>query len=86
MAYLCNWFYHPVIKGYFQDRGIRVNEEAYALSSMIQWIWRSQIRRGDPITLFVPSERMRGLLKQWLSTSSAAELIRATEHEQRQAA
>ncbi len=86
MAYLCNWFYHPVIKGYFQDRGIRVNEEAHALSAMIQWIWRSQIRRSDPITLFIPSERMRGLLKQWLSTSSAAELIRATEQEQRRAA
>ena len=42
MAYLCNWFYHPVIKGYFQERGIKVNDEAYALSSMIQWIWRSQ--------------------------------------------
>jgi hypothetical protein len=29
---------------------------------------------------------MRELLKQWLSTSSAAELIRATEREQRRAA
>jgi hypothetical protein len=86
MAYLCNWFYHPVIKGYFQERGITVNEEAHALSAMIQWVWRSQIRRGDPVTLFIPSERMRSLLKQWLSTSSASELIKATEQEQRRAA
>jgi hypothetical protein len=86
MAYLCNWFYHPVIRNYFEERRIRVNEEVHALSAMIQWIWRSQIGRGDPITLFIPSERMRGLLKQWLSTSSAAELIRATEQEQRRAA
>ncbi len=48
MAYLCNWFYHPVIKGYFHERGITVDEETYALSAMIQWIWRSRIRRGDP--------------------------------------
>lgn len=86
MAYLCNWFHHPVIRNYFEDRGIKVNEEAHALSAMIQWVWRSQIRRGDPVTLFIPSERMRELLKQWLSTSSAAELIRATEREQRRAA
>jgi hypothetical protein len=83
---ICNWFYHPVIRNYFEDRGIGVNEEVHALSAMIQWIWRSQVRRGDPVTLFIPSERMRSLLQQWLSTSSAAELIRATEHEQQRAA
>ncbi|WP_363347251.1 DEAD/DEAH box helicase family protein [Methylocystis echinoides] len=67
MAYLCNWFYHPVIKGYFHERGITVDEDMYALSAMIQWIWRSRIRRGEPIHVFIPSERMRGLLREWLN-------------------
>jgi len=66
MAYLCNWFYHPVIKGYFLERGIVVDEDTYALSAMIQWIWRSRIRNGEPVCVFIPSERMRQLLKDWL--------------------
>ncbi|MFO1123864.1 MAG: hypothetical protein U1E25_00265 [Methylocystis sp.] len=71
MAYLCNWYYHPVIKGYFHERGIKVDEDMYALSAMIQWIWRSQIRRNDPIHLFAPSKRMRKLLRNWLSPSAS---------------
>jgi hypothetical protein len=67
MAYLCNWFYHPVIKGYFKAKGITVDEDLYALSAMLQWIWRSRIRNGEAIHLFIPSERMRGLLKAWLA-------------------
>ncbi|MEI2735386.1 MAG: hypothetical protein V9G24_11655 [Rhodoblastus sp.] len=74
MAYLCNWFYHPIIKGHFHERGITVDEEAYALSAMIQWIWRSQIRQGKPIHLFIPSERMRRLLKEWLASKPSATL------------
>jgi hypothetical protein len=67
MAYLCNWFYHPVIKQYFRSKGIKVNEDLYALSAMIQWIWRSQIRDGKPINVFIPSERMRSLFQRWLA-------------------
>ncbi|NBJ12568.1 hypothetical protein [Microvirga arsenatis] len=81
LAYLCNVFYHPMIKGYFEDRGITVNEELYALSEMIQWIWRSQIRDWKPITVFIPSARMRGLFLEWLDSSSVAEMIeRKAEH------
>ncbi|MBF9233328.1 hypothetical protein [Microvirga alba] len=75
LAYLCNIFYNPMIKRYFHDRGIEVQEELHALSEMIQWIWRSQIRRGDPITILIPSERMRSLFKRWLAASHVAELI-----------
>jgi hypothetical protein len=66
LAYLCNLFYQPIIKAYFESRGIEVDEESYALSEMIQWVWRSQIRRYDPIVILVPSDRMRSLLKEWL--------------------
>jgi hypothetical protein len=70
LAYLCNVFYNPIIKAYFEHRGIEVDEGAYALSEMIQWVWRSQIRRYDPIIVFIPSERMRSLFVQWLDTPS----------------
>jgi hypothetical protein len=76
MAYLANIFHQPIIKGFFEERGIPVYEDLHALSEMIQWIWRSGIRRGDPIHVFVPSERMRGLLKEWLAADNTATLIK----------
>ena len=41
-------------------------KDAYALTELIQWIWRSRIRRGEPITVFIPSPRMLGLFERWL--------------------
>jgi hypothetical protein len=76
LAYVANRFNLPVIKGYFEDRGIHVSDDVYALSEMIQWLWRSGIRRGDPIALYIPSERMRRLLKLWLSCDDTVSFIR----------
>jgi hypothetical protein len=81
MAYLANIFHQPVIKGFFKERGIHVYEEMHALSEMIQWIWRSGIRRGDPITVFVPSKRMRDLLNIWLDADNAAGLLWSTANQ-----
>jgi hypothetical protein len=75
LAYLCNLFHNPLIKGYFEDRGITVYEELYALSEMIQWIWRSQIRDDRPIKVFIPSERMRSLFIRWLNSRSGTDLM-----------
>jgi hypothetical protein len=75
LAYLCNVFHIPLIKGYFVDRGITVYEDLYALSEMIQWIWRSQIRDDQPINVFIPSKRMRDLFIQWLNSRSVIDLI-----------
>jgi hypothetical protein len=44
-----------------------VSEESFALGEMVQWIYRSQIRNGKPITVYVPSRRMRELLIDWLN-------------------
>ena len=33
---------------------------------MIQFIWRSAIRNGEPVNVFIPSKRMRILLQKWL--------------------
>jgi hypothetical protein len=40
--------------------------DSYALAELIQWIYRSRVRRGEPITLFLPSRRMRDLFEAWL--------------------
>jgi hypothetical protein len=75
VAYLCNVFPNPLIKGYFEDRKTTVYDDLYALSEMIQWIWRTQIRDDQPINVFIPSERMRNLFNRWLSSASVADLI-----------
>lgn len=38
----------------------------YALSILIQWVFRSAIRNGKKIKIYIPSERMRYLLKEWI--------------------
>lgn len=73
LAYLCNIFQIPVIKGYFEAKGIKVDEELYALSEMVQWVWRSAIRDGKPITIYIPSDRMRTLFKNWLNSESTTQ-------------
>jgi len=67
LVYAVNIYFNPYIKKYFQHKqNVIVNEEMFALSCMIQWIWRSRIRRMEPISIYIPSERMRELFKKWL--------------------
>lgn len=66
LAYAINRFIHPYKYKFFKSRGVEVNEEMYALSELIQWIWRSRIREGKPINLYIPSKRMRTLLIDYL--------------------
>ncbi|SDX23001.1 hypothetical protein SAMN05444336_1048 [Albimonas donghaensis] len=71
LAYLANIFPLPVLANHCAAGGLPFNAEAYALSEMVQWIWRSAIRNDEPVELFIPSERMRGLLLTWLETGRA---------------
>ncbi len=48
------------------QRGVTINEDLYGLSEMIQWIWRSRIRKGESINIYIPSMRMRNLLDAWM--------------------
>lgn len=68
LAYLVNRFMNPIEKKFFEQYEVKVDEDAWALSELIQWVWRSRIRDGHPITIYIPSKRMRELLKQYLSS------------------
>lgn len=70
LAYCCNRFISPDYIKYFEQHDVKVDEELYALSEMLQWIWRSQIREEKPINIYIPSKRMRGLLTNWLNNAS----------------
>ena len=74
LAYLFNVYANPFVKRYFTNKNerdgtnISVNEDILALGCMLQWIWRSAIRKPEPehIRIYIPSKRMRKLFIDWL--------------------
>ena len=70
VAYMVNRFADPNVKKFFSERGCSINEDHFALSEMLQWIWRSAIRDDKPINLYIPSSRMRSLLTDWIDSTS----------------
>lgn len=68
LCYTINRYMNPFLVNFFAKREIKVSQDEYALSEMIQWIWRSAIRNGEKIYIYIPSERMRNLLKNWLDS------------------
>ena len=66
MIYLVNLFMNVGEKTFYHKHGIEADDDMYALSIMVQWIWRSAIRDGDEIYLYIPSRRMRSLLENWI--------------------
>jgi len=70
LAYCVNRFLNPYLKNYFIERNVDINDDDYALSEMIQWIWRSAIREGKDIYIYIPSLRMRSIFKKWLEEIS----------------
>lgn len=74
LAYCANIYFNPYLKNYFLDRGVNVKEDKFALSELIQWIWRSAIREGNEIWIYIPSKRMRELLQNWLLDLNKGEM------------
>lgn len=70
VAYIANCYMDPLAKRFFKVHKIEVDEDKYALSEMLQFIWRSAIRRGNEIWVYVPSARMRTLLENWIEENS----------------
>ncbi len=65
LAYMFNRYMTPNERVFFEDNGVKVNQDLLAVSDLLQWIWRSRIRNGEQIELYLPSSRMRKLLKAW---------------------
>lgn len=70
VAYPVNRYIDPGIKNFFLQHNVEVDEDGYALSEMLQFIWRSAIRNREEIWIYIPSIRMRNLLKQWVEENS----------------
>lgn len=83
LVYLVNMYYNTFLLNYFHKRGIEVSHNQFALSMMLQWIWRSAIRDGNDIWIYIPSSRMRNLLIDWMDEQ---ERIVAEQRKRKEAA
>ena len=68
LAYAVNVYDNPMILAWFHDHGQSPDGKLFALFAMIQWIWRSAVRNGLEIRLYLPSKRMRKILLAWLNS------------------
>lgn len=69
LMYGINWYVNPEIMKFFASRNISISQDKIALSTLLQWIWRSNIRVADSdkqINIYIPSKRMRTLFTDWL--------------------
>ncbi|MCM3325039.1 hypothetical protein [Cytobacillus kochii] len=72
LIYLSNRYLNPITSQFFKSNGIKVDEDLWALSELIQWLFRSAIRKGESVNLYIPSSRMRELLEKYLSGEAVA--------------
>lgn len=84
LAYCLNVYMMPWMKNYLVRLGAKgVNQDMYALSVLVQWLFRSAVRKGEEVWLYIPSKRMRYLLVKWLDNLEKGkdmEEIKFTSH------
>ena len=66
VVYPINIFVNPIVKQFFTNNGVEIDEDGYALSELIQFIYRSRIRQNQHIYCYIPSVRMRSLLYNYM--------------------
>lgn len=66
-AYLLNKYFNPIIRNFLKYNNIEYDEDLYALSELIQFLFRTRLRDGEEIYVYVPSKRIRTLLLKWMN-------------------
>lgn len=72
LAFCVNIFMNPNLLHYLRHVGVELDQDKYALAVMVQWIWRSRIRNGQEIWIYIPSRRMRRLFLEWIEDLESA--------------
>lgn len=67
LVYAVNLYRNVGQTKFLTNNGADADNDQYALSTMVQWIWRSAIRDGKDIYIYIPSRRMRELLIRWIA-------------------
>lgn len=65
LIYLYDQYPNPSVSRFLSQAYTKAFKDAYALTELIQWAWRSRVRRGEPITLYLASERMVRIFDDW---------------------
>lgn len=76
IAYMINRYMNPIIKDFL--RGFSTDspelldefEKMWAVSELIQFVYRSAIRNGEKVKLYLPSKRMSDALLQFMNNYS----------------
>lgn len=63
-----NLFANQGVVSYIQDQGGIIDNNKFALSMLIQWLFRGCIRNGQPMKAVIVPERMHKLLKEWIES------------------
>lgn len=66
LAFCLNRYMNPIEQHFFKQSGVSVDVDLLALSDLLQWLFRSAVREGKPVQVYIPSKRMRDLLTRWL--------------------
>lgn len=67
LAYVYDRFMNPIIYNFFVSKGVEPSQDLYAVSEIVQWVFRSAVRKNENINLYIPSKRMRNLFIKWIS-------------------
>lgn len=67
LAYPINRYMNPHLVNFISKYGGKLKHNDYALTEMVQWVWRSAIRDGKPIIIYIPSDRMYDIFTNWLN-------------------
>lgn len=70
LAYPINRYLNPNLRQFINQHGGQIKHNDFALTEMVQWVWRSAIRDNQPIVLYIPSDRMYSLFVKWLNKVS----------------
>lgn len=73
LIYLWDQYINDAHRRFLGMEDFNKSHNQYAISELIQWIYRSRVRNGQPITLYLPSSRMRRLLEDWMDGKDLAD-------------
>lgn len=61
-----NVFSNVTVSSYLKGYGFVFDEDAYALNTMLQWLFRGCVRKREKMKVTILSKRMNLLFKEWL--------------------
>ena len=56
------------VSSYLHDYGAPLDNKVFALSEMLQWLWRGCIRENKPMVVAIANKRMYSLFVEWLDS------------------